>query len=327
MPDVSSLHFIRPEFLWGILPLAIALWLFAKQNTAQSNWQSIGDAHLIQSLIVNIGKKTKQVTLTILFLLGAIMLIALAGPSFRKQANLSFSKQQAIVIALDMSTAMNASDIKPSRLSRAKFKIKDLLSELPDTQVGLVVFSKESFLVSPLTTDHNTLFNLLNELTPQIMPIDGSNIADPLIKASELIKQGGYDTGNIIVFTANAATPADINQAKILTTNKIKTSIIGTATTLGAPVYDAYHQSLNQISRLDPESLEALANAGKGIYLPFNSTSSDIQQLTAFLNKQQADYKKENNHQVIWQDDGRYLIFILVPLALLCFRRGFMESL
>lgn len=327
MPDITHLHFIRPYFLWGFIPLILFLLLFIRQRSPSNSWQNIGDAHLIESLMINIGKKTKALAAIILFLLGSIMILALSGPSFRQQIQQSFSKQQATVIALDMSSAMSGSDIKPSRLMRAKFKIKDLLSKLKDGQVGLVVFTRESFLVSPLTKDHSTLLNLLSELNPQVMPIDGSNIQAPLKRSASLIKQGGFDQGHIVLFTANAADNADIAQAKKLAQENIHVSVIGMATKLGAPIYDAYHQSLEKVSKLDEKSLNKLSHDGAGLFLPFSQTNQDIKKLVSYINNLNTDYKTEKSEQTLWQDDGRYLIFLLLPFALLCFRRGFMETM
>ncbi len=327
MFNIVSIHFIRPDYFWGFLPLLLLMVTLLKTNSAQNNWQQVCDAHLIKTLMVTLGKNTRRLSLLFLFILGSLMIIALAGPSWKKLPQSSYIKQQATVIVLDMSSAMSATDIKPSRLQRAKFKIQDLLTNAKDGQAGLIVFTAEAFLVSPLTKDNETLKNLLNELTPQVMPMDGSNLADALNRAAKLIKQSGYDSGNVLILTANGATAKDITTAKQLSMDNIHVSTLGMATPLGAPLYDAYHQSLQRMSRLESESLTKLSDAGNGLFVPFSNDGTDINQLSQFFKQQDATYKKQTENHALWQDDGKYLILLLLPLALLCFRRGFMENI
>jgi len=97
------------------------------------------------------------------------------------------------------------------------------------------------------------------------------------------------------------------------------------ATTLGAPLYDTYQ--LKHISKLDTKSLNNLAIAGKGKFMKFSSTDLDINKLLQFFKSETNSYKKQQQSLSTWKDEGRVLIFLLLPLVLLAFRRGFLEGL
>ncbi len=322
---MSELHLIRPYFLLAIIPLVLMMLILIKRNPSKNHWQSVCDPHLIKSLMSYTGRNYQRLTFFLIFICGMIMIIALTGPSYRKLPQASYAKKQATVILLDMSSEMTAKDIKPNRLQRAKFKIDDLLKNMPEAQIGLIAFTQEAFLVSPLTNDQHTLKLLLNELTPQIMPVDGSNISAGLKDAAMLIKQAGYKNGNILLLTANKANNADQDTAAKLAGENIHTSVLGMATTLGAPLYNAYQRK--HISRLDVESLTKLTKYGKGKFIAFSSADTDIKKFTNFFKSETKQYKKQQQSLSTWQDEGRLLILLLLPLVLLAFRRGFLEGL
>ena len=324
MPEI---HFIRDYFLWAFIPLLIVLLLLFKRNAGNNQWQSVCDPHLLKSLMVNTGKRTHRSMLLLTFIVGSIMILAMAGPSWKKQIQPGYTKKQATVVILDMSSAMSAKDIQPSRLKRAKFKILDLLKLNKDGQTGLIVFSSEAFLVSPLTRDTSTIRSLLSELTPDVMPIDGENISDALNQAAKLIEQSGYDFANILLLTANKATALDITTAQKLSRQNLRISVLGMATELGAPMYDPYHSSLQKMSKLDKTSLQNLSTAGNGLFVAFNNNDSDIKKISAFLKNDNADFIKGKQKVSSWQDDGRLFILLLLPFVLAYFRRGYIESM
>lgn len=322
---MHDFHFIRPWALWAFLPLILLVIKQGWQRATSNSWQQECDPHLLKGLMTNLNRSS-QYTMTIsVFVVGALMILALAGPAWQKLAQPSFSQKKATVLVLDMSRAMSGKDIKPTRLQRAKFKIEELLKLLPEGQVGLVVFTSEAFLVSPLTSDGHTLKLMLAELTPHMMPVDGSNLKSGFNMATRLLSQAGYQTGNIILITANKATVQDIASAKSLAKEGNHLLVLGMATALGAPVYNDYGSQ--HIAKLDKASLTALAAAGDGLYQSFDGQDADLKQLVQFIKQERADYKKQETKLVAWQDEGRYLIVFLLPLVFLAFRKGALASL
>src|SRR5207237_9742174 len=113
---------------------------------------------------------------TALFFFLSITIFALAGPAWNKINLPVFRELSSIMLVLDLSPSMLINDLKPDRLTRAKFKIRDLINASQMSQIGLVVFSSEAFVASPISKDANTLHILLDDLHPHMIPVSGSDM-------------------------------------------------------------------------------------------------------------------------------------------------------
>ena len=94
-----------------------------------------------------------------------------------------------------------AEDIKPNRLTRARFKLIDVLREIKEGSVSLIVYGDDAYVVSPLTEDSNTIMSIVPTLNPNLLPERGSNVEDGFEKAYELIKNGGFKSGDLLLIT------------------------------------------------------------------------------------------------------------------------------
>lgn len=119
------------------------------------------------------------------------MTTALAGPSFGYKETPSFQLSGARILVMDMSRSLYATDLKPNRLTQAKYKAKDLLPYWKEGMTGLVAYANSSYLVSPLTGDSKTLDNLITNLSPEIMPYKGkgSNLSAAITQSIEMMKK------------------------------------------------------------------------------------------------------------------------------------------
>lgn len=321
----SHFHLLRPYFLWAFIPLLIALLASFKHTKNLHEWRDVCDSHLVKHLMVSFTSRARLFSLVLAGLTGSLMIVSASGPTWEKLPEISYSKKKAYVIVLDLSSSMFAQDITPSRMERAKFKIQDLLTKLKEGQVGLVVFTQEPFLVSPLTVDTKTLSLLLPELSPNIVPVDGHKIQSALTMAGKLITQAGFQSGSIFLLTPNKATESDINEARALAKKGIHLSVLGVGTPLGAPVFN--NRSKQIISRLNTTNLTKLAQAGKGVFIKITNDNQDLRLLMASSKKMTLSYKKDNQDVSNWKDNGRFLLLLILPLALFSFRRGwFLET-
>ena len=104
-------------------------------------------------------------------------IFTLMGPAWTYWHVPVYQKHSARVIALDVSPSMNATDLKPSRLVRAKYKEIDLLKKIKQGDTGMVVFSGLPFVVSPLTHDTNTISSMLSNIDSNVVPVAGYNLS------------------------------------------------------------------------------------------------------------------------------------------------------
>ncbi len=279
---MHEFHFIRPLFLLLLIPLALILsqLLFSKHSN-NSSWRNACDAHLLPHLLRRVNSVNNQLPLLLLAAGWLIAVIALAGPTWQRLPQPVYRSLAATVIALDLSDAMYAGDIAPNRLTRAKFKVDDILKQIKDGQIGMIAFSSEPYVVSPLTEDAATIVAMVPVLSPAIMPVNGNNIGRALQKSADLIKQADIRDGQIILITANKPTAADNKMASELAKQGFKLSVLGIGTTQGAPIsvsggfmQDA--QGNIVLSQLDPKALQQLAREGDGQYVAFTNNNQDV---------------------------------------------------
>ncbi|KTC76982.1 hypothetical protein Lbru_3089 [Legionella brunensis] len=307
---MTEFHFLRPWWLLSTLPLLGLYWYLWWQKPQLQAWAAICDKHLLERLLVSNGKYNRNLALFFLSVSALCMIIGLAGPTWSRLPVPTYKQIQPRVLVLDMSDAMLVDDLSPNRLSRAKFKLHDLFKRRDTGQLGLVVYTGEPFVVSPLTDDAQTIDSLLSSLSPDIMPVEGHQLDLALQEAGQLINQAGFHHGQILVLTAETPSNAAITEAKVLANKQISTSIM--------PI--RADKTLNPL-------FQEFATAGLGEVLPFSDDSSD---LDAWLNKNVNDNQFLRNQQEgipIWQDEGRWFLLPALIFLLPVFRRGWLQRL
>lgn len=306
---INDFHLLRPWWLLICLPLFILIVCLWRRSAQQSVWDKECDAHLLQYLMETTKPSPHHRALFLLLLSGLCMSLSLAGPAWIRLPVPTYQTIQPRVIVLDLSSTMLDKDIKPDRLSRAKFKLHDLFQKRDIGQLGLIVYSGEPFVVSPLTDDAQTIDALLTSLSPDIMPLEGQHLENALVEAKNLIKQAGFNQGQILVLTAEAPSLAAIDVARDLASQQIMTSVLPMTT----------QEKLNPL-------LKRLAQSGKGQLLSLTDTPADIESWLQHSSPQQKPYRqKQEDHVVLWRDEGRW--FLVPALLFLCpvFWRGWLQ--
>lgn len=334
MPEQSGIqfHFLEPAWLLALLPLALLLWLAARRQAGDTAWRRIIDVRL-QPLLMN-GGSSDQSRLP-LWLLGAgwlIAVLALANPVWERQPQPLIQTNAARIIVLDLSRSMLAQDLKPTRIERARFKVEDILAEDEEGLTGLVVFAGDAFTVTPLTRDTETIRAQLRALEPAIMPSQGSRADLGLLQALELLQQAGVAQGQIILIADGVEGDLATDAAEQITQAGHSVSVLGVGTPEGAPLYDARGNRLRHnkgqplIVGLDTESLRRVALAGSGLYRQMTTANSDIDVLLVTGNSEADSESVEDMRTEKWKERGPYLTLLLLPLAALAFRRGWLFS-
>ncbi len=325
MSELALLHFIRPHWLW-LLPLIFLLpWLWKRSRRPSGDWTRACDPHLLRWLSVSqAGERSRGGGRWLAGAAVLIAILALAGPSWEKLPESSFSARDARMIVLDLSRSMLAQDLRPNRLTRARFRLADLLNQTGEGQVGLVSFAGDAYVVSPLTSDMNTISNLLPALQPDIVPVSGSRADKALEMAASLLERAGLSHGEILLVT-DSASSADAARARDLYDSGIITSVLGVGTLEGAPIpsgagFVSDRSGNVVIARLDRASLRAVAEAGGGRYLELSAATTEN---SLWLDQDGSEFeRREGALGERWQDAGPWLVLLLLPLALIGFRRG-----
>ncbi len=238
--------------------------------------------------------------------------------------DLSFAAQDARIIVLDLSQSMLAEDLRPNRLTRARFRLSDLLLETQEGQIGLVSYAGDAYVVSPLTSDTNTISNLLPALRPDVVPVAGSRADRGIALAAELLRRAG-NTGGEILLVTDSADPADVQLARGLAGEGIVTSVLAVGTPGGAPIPSGSGFVTDRsgnvvIARMDYDALRAVANAGGGRLTVLDSTPDPVSPWRA---DEGTDFAlRDDSLGDRWKDAGPWFLLLVLPFVAAGFRRG-----
>ncbi len=306
------IRFAHPAYLnllWSILPLLLlAVYEYFWRLRAMKRWaeESMWDVALPTRAPARI---LIQRLLTIVAL--ALVMTALTGPQVGTRLVEVKREGTDIAIALDVSESMNAEDISPSRLIKARSEVIRLLKRLQGDRVALVPFAQVAFVQSPLTVDYSAVATMLNALEPDIIPLPGTSISAAIEQSRRAFKVESKAQKILILITDSEDHNSEpLKQAKEAAKEGIRIFTIGMATPEGAPVpvkvargrttgYKQY-RGTTVVSRLDEELLQDIADATDGEYFRATKTGREFETLyekisgmktEEFETKQYTDYE------------------------------------
>ena len=323
----TEFHFLRAGWIL-LIPIAILLIFFFKRRLLTiGNWEKLIDKRLLPYVMSRSQLSDNQYKWWLISLISVLSIIALAGPTWERIEQPSFRTDQSLVIALDLSRSMNAQDITPNRLTRAKLKILDILERRQGAQVALIVYSANAFTVTPLTSDTDTIIALINSIDTSIMPSRGSYPALAIDKGLQLLNQASVSNGEIILVTDGGITSDSFSSAQKLRDEGYRLSALGIGSMNGAPIpketggFITDNTGQITISRLEVDDLKDLVEIGGGSYTSITSNDQDIDTLLSEV----YSAVRESDDSVTtdqWKEFGPWLLLIVVPFGSLLFRKG-----
>lgn len=329
-----NLHLIRPEMLWASIPLLAIVLLLLRRTSRPQQWRRAVDPELLPWLLVGDGGRRHGARNAALIAAAALLaLLALAGPSWQRLPAQVQKATESLAVVLDLSPSMLAEDIKPSRITQAKFKLQDLLKLRREGRTALVVFGGDAFVVSPLTDDVETLRTLLPPLEPATMPVPGSNPLAGLQRARQLLEGAHAGNGRLLLITDGVSESQMEELKRFVAASPYPLSILAVGTEQGAPIplprggFARDDSGGIIIPGLPAERLRELARTDGGRYRELSLDDSDLRELmqVASLTTERAERRQRRFDQ--WADAGHWFVLALLPLALLCFRRGWLLCL
>jgi Ca-activated chloride channel family protein len=327
--DFSEFHFLRPLALLGLIPALLIVALTQWRKRSAGNWEKIINPELLPFLMQGDNAK-KQRGIYAVLAAWIITCMALAGPTWQQLPQPVHKKDAALILIMDLSPSMLAEDIKPSRLARARFKLIDILKARSEGFTALVVFGGEAYTLSPLTEDSNTIISLVPTLQPSLLPAYGSNTEEAVETALELAINGGYQQADLLLITDGVASPAFATvQSMVKRAGKFRLSILGVGTAQGAPIptgsggFIKDNKGAILIPKLSAASLQMLAQNSGGSYRTLSTDDSDISALLEATEELFPGASKELERDFdLWDDQGYWLVLLLLPIVLLSFRKG-----
>ena len=332
--NLSQFHLAYPLCLWMLLaiPLVGGLFFFyQRKQQPHHQLEKFIDPHLIPHLLVGDAQQKKKTWSDFFFwsLVWSCLVIALAGPRWDFREISTFTRDQSLVILLDLSESMNAQDISPSRLGRAKQKIEDLLNLSQGVKIGLIAFAADPHMIVPMTEDKETIRHLLPSLDTELVYVQGSKLAPALEMAANMLNNElGNNKALIIISDGGFEDASAIHTAKKLAEKGIVLYTLGVGSLEGAPLKDHQGAVIKKngspiLSKLEKEKFREISKIGHGRY--FDADHSEHVGIVFEDLERRSNLQEKTHHtQRFWEE--RFYLFLLpiIPFFLSWYRRGYL---
>ena len=329
---MMALHFIRPELLW-LLPVVLPLILLAwRKQSSGGDWAKAIDSELLPHLVASEGSSGSRLR-QLWWLALPLLVFGASGPSLERTELPVFEKSDALVIVLDLSRSMWATDTQPSRIRRARQKVMDVLDLRSEGVTGMVVFAGDAHVVTPLTDDTRTIENLLSALAPDIMPLQGSNATEALGLAASLLETSGLTNGSVLLITDGLPKLSTSQVSDLLKPVGAALSILIVGTETGAPIplpdggflRDDSDQIV--IPAVDKRMIQQIASNLDARSASVSVDSSDLTYLLSGTESSMTSDDSLERKTDTWVDLGYWLAIAAALLLLPLFRRGALSAL
>lgn len=299
---MAEFHLLRPYWLLAVVPIVLLWFQYRKQGRDQKRYNELIDPHLLEHLLVGQVEKKWFTPLNLLFVLLLLTTIALSGPTYRQEASPFAGDDAGLMVLMKMSKSMSIKDLPPSRLERAKQKLRDLLEQRKGKSTGLIVYSGSSHLVMPLTNDAQVITTMIEDLTPELMPKEGDELAGAIELGERMLNQS-EKPGSMLIMADSLA----VNQLPLLeimeqtaplqfhSYNPSGTSI-DSGLLRASEIFDTRPIEVS----IDPGDVELLAQRAE----------TSITRMS------------DNKTSERWRDDGYWLLSLIAAYFLLWFRKG-----
>ena len=282
------MKFTNPNALWGLLalPVLASLWIAAGRNSAQKIASFVA-GRLVPVLV---GQASGRLARFLFLLLGSgLSLCALARPQWGQTTTDTKGKGRDIIILVDVSRSMLASDLPPSRLQRAKLAAEDLVRQLPADRIGLVAFAGSAFLQAPVTADHAAVLAAIRELDPEIIPLPGTNISGALHCADDAFDRTEGGQRALVLITDGEELEEDAVALSRELSQKMRVFTVGVGSSEGSVLaipsprggteYIRDGEGNVVQSKLDEARLLQIAEAGGGFYTRLVSGPAEMKHI------------------------------------------------
>lgn len=329
----AGFHFAQPLWFWALLtPFLVGLWLWrSAARAARGPVHRYADPHLLPHLTGSRELKTSERWGRFLLwsLLWSLMVTAMAGPRWDYTDVRLFHPGNNLLILLDISRSMQVGDASPNRLARARQEIQDLITQNRQVRIGLLAFASVPHVVAPITEDSQTLLNALPALSTDLTQLQGSRLLGALDRAESLLAGLPEDSARAILLISDGDFDEEGLEERVraLAEKGIHLHALGIGSEDGGPVpgrgggwlTDRGGQAI--VSRLGEKRLEALAQAGGGLYRRADYREDDTAELLAAAAIAKLPAEASDERTRVWSE--RYYLLILLVMAFLLprFRR------
>jgi Ca-activated chloride channel family protein len=318
-------RFENPDYLYLLIIIPIlAFTSLVISKRRKKAIEKFGNPELLESLMPNASVNRPIVKFYIMLLALAMIIVTMAGPQFGSKLETVKRKGIEIMIALDVSNSMNAEDIQPSRLDRAKRAIYQLVDKLNNDKVGLIVFAGQAYTQLPITTDYASAKMFISSINTGIISTQGTAIGKALdLGIRSFTSQEDINRAIIVITDGENHEDDAVQFAKAAAEKGIKVYTVGMGLPKGAPIpvsggskndFMKDREGNVVISKLDENMLIEIATAGDGEFISANNIRKGINDLIDHLSKLE---KSEIDSKIYTEYDSQFQYIAIIVLLLL----------
>lgn len=323
----------RPAWLLLLPLLGWLLWQLWHRQKRAGRWQMILPPAFHAALLSGGSGRDSKLPWVALGVAWTLTLLALLGPSWERVEQTSQKPADPLVVLLELTPEMLATDVTPNRLEQARRKVFDLLQHRSDAQTAIVVYAGSAHTLVPLSDDLATSRNLLDALKPSLMPEAGHRADLAVIKALALLNQSALGDGRILLIGASLTEQERQGIRQALNGKSTQFLMLGIGTADGSPITQEDGSFLKDeqgailVPRLDEPSLKAFANAVDGHYRHARLDDADLRAFGLFDGPRMLRDDGQTLRLDTWADQGYWLLLPLLLLAACAGRRGWLFCL
>jgi Ca-activated chloride channel family protein len=322
----GNFHFLRPAWLWGLFPTALLLLFLSRRLDPRRRWARVIAPHLLDHLTIEPGRRVRMRPIHLVTAVAALACLGAAGPTWQREVSPFAEDTAPLVIVLELSQSMDAIDVQPTRAERAKQKIRDLLALRTGARTALIAYAGSAHTVLPLSNDAAMFEAFLDGLSTSIMPVPGDDPVGALALADSVLARDSVP-GSILFVTDGIAAEAAPAFARHQSNSRDALLVLAIGTSAGGPIRTGENQFATDdsgrrvVAVLDRAGLDALGSATSAFVAGATVDARDVERIQRRIQSNLRQVQQDDP-AARWNDAGYYLLYPIVLLALLWFRRG-----
>lgn len=325
------LRFEDPTYLY-LLVLVPLLFLLAMANAykRKKKLEKFGSPALLGRLMPDVSTSRRRVKFVLIMLSFSLIIVMLARPQMGTKISQEKRRGIEVIIALDISNSMKATDVEPSRLEKSKMLIENMVENFAEDKIGLVVFAGDAFVQLPITSDYVSAKMFLQNIEPSLIAVQGTNIAEALqISSKSFTQQDKIGRAIIVITDGEDHEGGAVEAAKEAKKKGMRVFVLGVGSPKGAPVPDGNGGYLKDntgqevMSVLNEDMCRQIAEAGGGSYIHVDNSNFAQKKLNDELTKLQ---KGDISNAVYSEYDEQFQAVAILALILLIMETVIYES-
>ncbi len=287
-------RFDQPYYLYALVVIPVmALLHYWTDYRRRRRLREFGDAELLKPLMPDVSRWRRELKFWLLATALGMMIVCLARPQYGTKIDTRKRRGIEAIVALDVSNSMLANDVSPSRLDKAKMLISSLVDGMTDDKIGLIVFAGDAFTQLPITSDYVSAKMFLDNISPSMISVQGTDIARALELATHSFTQQEGVGRAIFVITDGEDNEGGAEAAAAEAAKRgMNVYVLGVGSPEGSPIpvpgsnrYVTDNAGNTVVSKLNEDMCRQISQAGRGAYIYVDNSSSALSSLQKYVDK------------------------------------------